>query len=56
MKITTIQIIFADKVILYEGDTERMLIKNVLLSDRFETLRKLLFKAGGYKSERLPKR
>ena len=32
-------IIFADKVILYEGDTERMLIKNVLLSDRFETLR-----------------
>lgn len=24
---------------LYEGDTERMLIKNVLLSDRFETLR-----------------
>lgn len=31
--------IFADKVILYEGDTERMLIKNVLLSDRFETLR-----------------
>ena len=32
-------IIFADKVILYEGDTERMLIKNALLSDRFETLR-----------------
>lgn len=32
-------IIFADKVILYEGDTERMLIKNVLLSDRFEALR-----------------
>ena len=32
-------IIFADKVILYEGDTERMLIKNVLLSERFETLR-----------------
>lgn len=32
-------IIFADKVILYEGDTERMLIKNALLADRFETLR-----------------
>lgn len=32
-------IIFADKVILYEGDTERMLIKNALLSDKFETLR-----------------
>lgn len=32
-------IIFADKVIVYEGDTERMLIKNALLSDRFETLR-----------------
>ncbi len=32
-------IIFADKVILYEGDTERMLIKNALLSDRFKTLR-----------------
>jgi len=32
-------IIFADKVILYEGDTERMLIKNALLSDRFEALR-----------------
>lgn len=32
-------IIFADKVILYEGDTERMLIKNVLLSAQFETLR-----------------
>ena len=32
-------IIFADKVILYEGDTERMLIKNALRSDRFETLR-----------------
>lgn len=32
-------IIFADKVILYEGDTERMLIKNVLLSERFEALR-----------------
>ena len=32
-------IIFADKVILYEGDTERMLVKNALLSDRFENLR-----------------
>ncbi|MBR1433297.1 AAA family ATPase [Ruminococcus sp.] len=32
-------IIFADKVILYEGDTERMLIKNALLSDKFKTLR-----------------
>ena len=32
-------IIFADKVILYEGDTERMLIKNALLSERFEALR-----------------
>ena len=32
-------IIFADKVILYEGDTERMLIKNALLSKKFEILR-----------------
>ena len=32
-------IIFADKVILYEGDTERMLIKNSLFSDKFATLR-----------------
>ena len=32
-------IIFADKVILYEGDTERMLIKNALLSERFKALR-----------------
>ena len=32
-------IIFADKVILYEGDTERMLIKNALISDEFESLK-----------------
>ena len=32
-------IIFADKIILYEGDTERMLIKTLLLSDKFTTLR-----------------
>ena len=32
-------IIFADKVILYEGDTERMLIKHALSSEEFKTLR-----------------
>lgn len=32
-------IVFADKIILYEGDTERMLIKNVMRSDKFEALR-----------------
>lgn len=32
-------IVFADKIILYEGDTERMLIKSVLQSAEFEPLR-----------------
>lgn len=32
-------IVFADKIILYEGDTERMLIKNILRSTEFEPLR-----------------
>ncbi len=32
-------IVFADKIILYEGDTERMLIKNVLQLAEFEALR-----------------
>lgn len=32
-------IIFADKVILYEGDTERMLIQNALLLEKFGPLR-----------------
>lgn len=32
-------IIFADKVIMYEGDTERMLIKSLLQSKDFESLR-----------------
>lgn len=32
-------IIFADKIIMYEGDTERMLIKHVLRSKEFELLR-----------------
>ncbi len=32
-------IIFAEKVILYEGDTERMLVKCALLSEGFESLR-----------------
>lgn len=32
-------IIFADKVIMYEGDTERMLIKSLLQSKEFESLR-----------------
>lgn len=32
-------IVFADKIILYEGDTERMLIKSVLQSAEFESLR-----------------
>ena len=32
-------IVFADKIILYEGDTERMLIKSVLQSAEFEALR-----------------
>ena len=31
-------IIFADKVIMYEGDTERMLIKTVLRSEEFKDL------------------
>jgi hypothetical protein len=32
-------IIFADKIIMYEGDTERMLIKSLLQSKEFESLR-----------------
>lgn len=32
-------IIFADKIIMYEGDTERMLIKYILRSKEFELLR-----------------
>lgn len=32
-------IVFADKIILYEGDTERMLIKSVLQSGKLEPLR-----------------
>lgn len=32
-------IIFADKIILYEGDTERMLIKHILQLPEFEVLR-----------------
>lgn len=32
-------LIFADKIIMYEGDTERMLIKSVLRLDEFKTLR-----------------
>ena len=32
-------IVFADKIILYEGDTERMLIKKILQLAEFETLR-----------------
>ena len=32
-------IIFADKIIMYEGDTERMLIKSILRSKEFEQLR-----------------
>lgn len=32
-------IVFADKIILYEGDTERMLIKSILQSTEFEALR-----------------
>lgn len=32
-------IIFADKIIMYEGDTERMLIKSLLQSKEFEALR-----------------
>lgn len=32
-------IVFADKIILYEGDTERMLIKSALQSDAFAALR-----------------
>lgn len=32
-------IVFADKIILYEGDTERMLIKNILQLPEFEALR-----------------
>lgn len=32
-------IIFADKIILYEGDTERMLVKNIIQLDEFEALR-----------------
>lgn len=32
-------IIFADKIIMYEGDTERMLIKYILRSEEFEQLR-----------------
>ena len=32
-------IIFADKIIMYEGDTERMLIKSILRSKEFESLR-----------------
>lgn len=32
-------IIFADKIILYEGDTERMLIKHILQLPEFEALR-----------------
>ena len=31
--------IFADKVILYEGDTERLLIKNILQTKEFESLK-----------------
>ena len=31
-------IIFADKIIMYEGDTERMLIRHVLRSKEFESL------------------
>lgn len=32
-------IIFADKIIMYEGDTERMLIKSALQLEEFESLR-----------------
>ncbi len=32
-------IVFADKIVLYEGDTERMLIKSIMRSDKFEALR-----------------
>jgi len=32
-------IIFADKIIMYEGDTERMLIKSILRSEEFSLLR-----------------
>jgi len=32
-------IIFADKIIMYEGDTERMLIKSMLRSEEFSALR-----------------
>ena len=32
-------IIFADKIILYEGDTERMLIRNILQTEEFESLK-----------------
>lgn len=32
-------IVFADKIILYEGDTERMLIKHILQLPEFEALR-----------------
>lgn len=31
-------LIFADKIIMYEGDTERMLIKSILCSGEFKTL------------------
>lgn len=32
------EIVFADKAILYEGDTERLLIKKLLTEDRYEKL------------------
>jgi len=32
-------ILFADKIIMYEGDTERMLIKSLLRSEEFATLK-----------------
>lgn len=32
-------LVFADKIILYEGDTERMLIRNILQLTEFEALR-----------------
>ena len=32
-------IIFADKIIVYEGDTERMMIKNILQMPEYEELK-----------------
>ncbi|WP_370649548.1 TOPRIM nucleotidyl transferase/hydrolase domain-containing protein [Duncaniella muris] len=32
------EIVFADKAILYEGDTERLLIKKLLTEERYEKL------------------